>query len=152
MKLNEIRNIKLHEEPVPSKNASEFWEEHKDDAKLYKSVTTYYVKNTKNGYEVHTITPNEQKMLVKTMSKDQLMNVFSQSPPNQKPDAEGYVTYRSNKKISALKNTDDPVKIIDGDSAFILKSGDYLIQDVQGEQLKYHTMKDAEFDAEFKPI
>lgn len=153
MLLHEIRRSVLAEEESGSVAASKFWEDNKSSAKSYVVRRVFYVKVNEDGkYDVFFVQPNNQKQRLDTLSKADLDIGYAKSAPDQKPDAEGYQTYRSNKKVTGIQNNgDDMILLINGKSAPFVK-GDYLLKSIVGSAFAYKVLNEVKFKSEFRPI
>jgi len=145
MKLSEI---KLFEEPIETRSAEELWQENEGNSAQYITTTVYYVRpiaDKKNMFEVLYDEQGKRKTYG-TMSKEDLDASFALMRPNQQPDAEGFLTYRSADVYDAFKYTGDPVKVTLGASkddespggmTVKLNKGDYMLRQDNGDEFTY---------------
>ena len=145
MKLSEI---KLFEEPIETKSAEDLWSENEGDSAQYITTTTYFVRpiSGKNGmYEVLYDEAGKRKTYG-TMNKEDLDAAFAPMRPNQQPDAEGFLTYRSGDVYDAFKYNGDPVKVtLSGEESpaqtVKLAKGDFLLRQDSGNEFTYTVEK-----------
>lgn len=150
MKLSEI---KLFEEPIETKAAEELWAENEGDATQYITTTVYFVRpiaDKKNMFEVLYDEQGKRKSYG-TMSKEDLDAAFAPMRPNQKPDAEGFLTYRSGDVYDAFKYNGDPVKVTlstsaggetpPGGQTIKLSKGDFVLRQDTGDEFAYTVEK-----------
>ena len=110
MKLSEIKL--LMEEPIETRAAEELWSENEGDATQYITTTIYYVRPIAGKKGMFEVLYDEQgkRKSYGTMTKEDLDASFALMRPNQQPDAEGFMTYRSGDVYEAFKYSGDPVK------------------------------------------
>ena len=152
MKLSEL---KLFEEPIQTMTAEDVWSQGGDDVAQYITTTVYHVRPVEgaaNKYEV-LFDINGKRKSYGTLDQEDLQAAFAPMRPNQKPDAEGFLTYRSADIYQAFKYTGDPVKVvIDKASAgetngqtVKLSTGDYLLRQDDGSDFIYSVERDSYF-------
>lgn len=150
MKLSEI---KLFEEPIETKSAEGLWSENEGDSAQYITTTVYYVRpiaNKKGMFEVLYDEGGKRKSYG-TMTKEDLDAAFAPMRPNQQPDAEGFLTYRSGDVYDAFKYNGDPVKVAlsgsaggetpPGGQTAKLSKGDFLLRQDNGDEFTYTVEK-----------
>lgn len=150
MKLSEI---KLFEEPIETKSAEDLWSENEQDAAQYITTTVYFVRpleGKKGMFEVLYDEAGKRKSYG-TMNKEDLDASFALMRPNQQPDAEGFMTYRSGDVYDAFKYTGDPVKVTlntnpEGEAApaginVKLNKGDFMLRQDNGDEFTYTVEK-----------
>ena len=153
MKLSEI---KLFEEPIPTRTAEELWSENEGESAQYITTTVYYVKELeRDSYEVQFDEGGKRKKYA-TMNKEDLAAAFTPIRPNQKPDAEGFVQYRSADVFDAFKYTGSPVKVslsgeaVEGEEptgeTVKLSNGDYMLRQDTDDEFVYTIEKANFFD------
>jgi len=153
MKLSEL---KLFEEPVQTRTAEEVWQEGGADASQYITTAVYYVrpiKGEQDKYEV-LVDQNGTRKTYGTMDEEDLNAAFAPMRPNQKPDAEGFTTYRSADVYQAFKYGGDPIKVTiekapDGEEdgqTVKLSTGDYLLRQDDGNDFVYSVERANYFD------
>lgn len=155
MKLSEIR---LFEEPIPTRSAEELWSENEGESAQYITTTIYYVKPTekKDQFEVQYDDAGKRKRYG-VLSKEDLTAAFTPIRPNQKPDAEGFVQHRSADVFDAFKYTGSPVKVVlsgdaplDGEApageTVKLSNGDYMLRQDTDDEFVYTIEKANFFD------
>src|SRR5215211_504978 len=151
MKLHELKpSVRLFEEPIPTRTAEELWGENGSEAGPYITTTVYYVrpsKDKKGQFDVYSDEGGKRK-LYGVMNEADLNASFAPMRPNQRPDAEGYLTYRSADVFDAFKYTGDLVKVTLGDdpgSTVKLSRGDFLLRQDDGDDFKYTVEREAYF-------
>lgn len=149
MKLSEI---KLFEEPIQTRSAEELWSENEGDASQYITTTVYFVRpiEKKGMFEVLYDEAGKRKSYG-TMSKEDLDAAFAPMRPNQKPDAEGFLMYRSGDVYDAFKYNGDPVKVTlsasaggetpPGGQTVKLSKGDFMLRLDNGDEFTYTVEK-----------
>lgn len=153
MKLHEI---KLFEEPVPTRTAEEVWSEGEGDAGQYITTTVYYVRpieGEKDQYEVLYDDKGTRKTYGK-MDEEDLDAAFAPMRANQRPDAEGFTQYRSADTYSAFKYNGSPCKVtIDeaqageaGPQTVKLNTGDWMLRQDDGKNFIYSVERGNYFD------
>ena len=151
MKLSEI---KLFEEPIPTVAAEEVWSSGSAEAAQYITTTVYYVRELDTDqFEVLYDKMGNRKAYGK-MDKEDLEAAFAPMRPNQKPDAEGFLTYRSADVFDAFKYGGDPVKVsIDkapegevGGQTVKLNLGDWMLRQDDGNDFIYTAERAVYFD------
>jgi hypothetical protein len=149
MKLSEV---KLFEEPIQTRTAQEVWSENESSAVSYVISTIYNVRpvaDKDDRFEV-TYDKNGKRTIYATMDQDDLDASFVPIRPNQKPDVEGYTSYRSADVYDAFKYGGDPVKLtLDGDAVGAtakLNKGDYLLRQDDGNDFIYTVERANYFD------
>jgi hypothetical protein len=152
MKLHEL---KLFEEPIQTRSAEEIWAELGSDASQFITTTVYYVRPLRgdaNRYEVLFDDKGKRKPYG-VMDEEDLNAAFAPIRPNQRPDAEGFLAYRSADVYDAFKYGGDPVKVTLGASTdgenpggqtVKLNKGDYLLRQDDGNDFTY-TVERANF-------
>lgn len=146
--LREAKLLGLYEEEIPTKPASEVWDENKDSASEYISNVEYFVRRPEGSekFEVTVVQGTERKPFA-VLSRQDLDAGFTPIRPNQTPDAEGYTQYRDLKEVIALKYTGDTVKVdVGADVPALLKKGDYLIRKAQGNNFAYEVKPAKDFE------
>lgn len=152
MLLHEIRRSVLAEEESSTVPASKFWEDNKSSAKTYVVRRVFYVKANESGkYDVFFVQPNNQKQKLDSLSKADLDVGYAKSSPDQQPDAEGYQTYRSNKKVTGIQNKEDDVILVINGKPVPFVKGDYLIKSIIGTAFAYKVLNEVKFKSEFRP-
>jgi len=153
MKLSEI---KLLEEPVQTRTAEEVWQEGGTDAAQYITTAIYYVRPVKgeaDKYEV-LVDQNGTRKTYGVMDEEDLNASFAPMRANQKPDAEGFTTYRSADVYQAFKYGGDPIRLTidkapDGEEdgqTVKLSTGDYLLRQDDGTDFVYSVERANYFD------
>lgn len=149
MKLSEIT---LLEEPIPTRTAEELWGENEGDSAQFITTTVYYVRpieGKKGTFEVLYDDKGRRKTYG-TMSQEDLDASFAPMRPNQQPDAEGFLTYRSGDVYDAFKYAGDPVKVSLSASAdeespggltVKLSKGDFMLRQDNGDEFTYTVEK-----------
>jgi len=149
MKLSEI---KLFEEPIPTQTAEEVWAENEADSAQFITTTVYHVRpiaNKKGMYEVLFDDKGKRKTYG-TMNQEDLEASFAPMRPNQQPDAEGFMTYRSGDVYDAFKYGGDPVKVelgatkdedAAGGQTVKLAKGDFMLRQDNGDEFTYTVEK-----------
>jgi hypothetical protein len=149
MKLSEIT---LLEEPIPTRTAEELWSENEGDSAQFITTTVYYVRpieGKKGTFEVLYDDKGRRKTYG-TMSQEDLDASFAPMRPNQQPDAEGFLTYRSGDVYDAFKYAGDPVKVALSASAdeespggltVKLSKGDFMLRQDNGDEFTYTVEK-----------
>lgn len=151
-----LAEIKLLEEPIPTRSAEELWAENGNEAAQYITTTIYYAKPVAGNKDMFDVLYDEQGKRKKygTMNEDDLKAAFAPLRPNQKPDAEGFMSYRSADVYDAFKYSGDPVKVALGEApveggapvgdTVKLNKGDYLLRQDDGDNFIY-TVERANF-------
>lgn len=149
MRLSEIR---LFEEPIETKTAEDLWSENESSSAQYITTTVYFVRpiaGKKGMYEVLYDEEGKRKTYG-TMNKEDLDASFALVRPNQQPDAEGFLTYRSGDVYDAFKYNGDPVKVQLGtpadssssaDVVVRLNKGDFMLRQTTGDEFTYTVEK-----------
>lgn len=156
MKLTEL---KLFEGPIATITAEEAWAAGESTMAQYISATLYFVRPVTTGdkskFEV-MFDENGRRKLYATMDKEDLDASFTPVRPNQTPDAEGFIQYRTADAYDAFKWTGDPVKVtiqnsIDGGRNFTVKvnRGDWLLRQDDGSNFVYTVERDSYFNNNF---
>lgn len=149
MKLSEI---KLFEEPIQTRAAEELWSENEGDASQFITPTVYFVRPIAGKKGMFEVLFDEQgkRKTYGTMNQEDLDASFAPMRPNQQPDAEGFVTYRSGDVYDAFKYGGDPVKVSLGTSkdeeapsgvVVKLSKGDYMLRQDNGDEFTYTVEK-----------
>jgi len=153
MKLHEI---KLFEEPVPTRTAEEVWGEGEGEAAQYITTTVYYVRpleGEKDQYEVLYDDRGKRKTYGK-MDEEDLDAAFAPVRANQRPDAEGFTQYRSADLYSAFKYGGSPCKVSiedpqageAGPQTVKLNTGDWMLRQDDGKDFIYTVERANYFD------
>lgn len=151
MKLSEI---KLFEEPIPTITAEEVWNSGSEAAGQYITTTVYYVRPLENSqFEVLYDVEGRRKSYGK-LDQEDLEAAFTPIRPNQKPDAEGFITYRLGDVFDAFKYGGDPVKVsIDkapegeaNSQTVKLNTGDWMLRQDDGNDFVYTVERGSYFD------
>ena len=152
-----LSEIKLFEEPIPTRTAEELWTENESESTQYITTIVYYVKQLeKDSFEVQFDESGKRKRYG-TMNKEDLTASFTPIRPNQKPDAEGFMQYRSADVFDAFKYTGSPVKVMLSGSAPAegeeptgettkLSNGDYMLRQDTDDDFVYTIEKANFFD------
>lgn len=152
MLLKEIHGGLFFEEQAEAIQVSKFWEDNKNQAKTYIARDVFYVKLGDHGkYDIYSVSPNEQKQKVDSLSKADLDIGYAKSSADQRPDAEGFQTYRSNRKITAIQNTEDDIILAVNGRSLPFPKDDFLIKRIQGSSFVYRILNDVKFKLEFRP-
>ncbi|WP_407303742.1 hypothetical protein [Acinetobacter sp.] len=149
MKLSEI---KLFEEPIETRAAEELWQENGSEAAEYITTTVYFVRPISDKKGMYEVLYDEQgkRKTYGTMNKEDLDASFALMRPNQQPDAEGFLTYRSGDVYEAFKYGGDPVKVTLGASkddespgglTVKLSKGDFILRQDNGDEFTYTVEK-----------
>ena len=149
MKLSEL---KLFEDQLETKTAEDLWNENEDSSAQYITTTVYFVRPSENKKGMFEVSyDNEGKrQTYGVMNKEDLDASFALIRPNQQPDAEGYLTYRSADVYDAFKYTGDPVKVELGkpadrssssDIVVKLQKGDFMLRQAEGDNFTYTVEK-----------
>jgi hypothetical protein len=142
----------LFEQKLETKTAQELWDG--ASPKNYRNSTEYLVKQTKDGkYEAFKVVGDKRKPFGVFSSAD-LKKTLTPLHPNQKPDGEGFMVYVDADKIQAFQYDGDPVKLdLDGDGTDIvtLKSGDFVLRSVEGEDFVFSVESEASFKSMMTP-
>lgn len=153
-----LAEIKLLEEPIPTSSAEELWAENGGEAAQYITTTIYYAKPVEGSKGMFDVLYDEHGKRKKygTLSEDDLNAAFAPIRPNQKPDAEGFLSYRSADVYDAFKYAGDPVKVVLGEApaegeapvgdTIKLNKGDYLLRQDDGDNFVYTIEKANFFD------
>jgi hypothetical protein len=147
MKLSEI---KLFEQPIQTVSAEDLWTQNASASAEYITTTIYYVKPAQgksDSFEVMFDEDGSRKQYG-VMNKSDLDAAFAPIRPNQSPDAEGYIMYRSSDIFDAFKNTGDPVLVTLDSSPETTKLniGDYLLRHATGKDFTYTVERADYFD------
>jgi hypothetical protein len=150
-----LQELKLFEEPIETRQAEELWDENESDSNTYITTTVYYIKphpKSDDRFDVF-YDENGTRKLYGTLKGEDVSASFAPVRPNQKPDAEGYLTYRSGDVYDAFKYNGEPVKVVlatgkDGKagSTAKLNKGDYLLRLDDGNNFTYSVEPGAKFD------
>jgi hypothetical protein len=154
MKLSEIKILK--EEPIPIRSAEELWQENGSDGTQYITTTVYFARPVQGKRDAYDVFYDQQGKRKKygTMNEEDLNAAFAPLRPNQKPDAEGFLSYRSADVYDAFKYSGDPVRVTLGEEppeeaaaadTVKLNRGDYLLRQDDGKNFTYSIEKDAYF-------
>lgn len=149
MKLSEI---KLFEEPIPTRSAEELWDENESNSAQFITTTVYYVRpiEGKKGTLEVLYDDKGKRKTYGTMSQEDLDASFAPMRPNQQPDAEGFLTYRSGDVYDAFKYSGDPVKVelgaskdedAAGGQTVKLSKGDFMLRQDNGDEFTYTVEK-----------
>lgn len=150
MKLHELYKFKITEEAIPIVPVKDLWDENEGNSKQYISATIYLAKlipGKKNTLEV-VFDEHGKRKRYGIMSDIDFNAAFVLLRPNQQPDAEGFLEYRSTDVYDAVKYTGDltRVEIEDGVPPEKLNTGDYLLRQDKGASFVYTIEKSAFFD------
>lgn len=151
-----LSEIKLYEEPIQTRAAEEIWGEGESGAAQYITTTVYYVRPIQgeaDQFEVLYDDKGKRKTYGK-MDQEDLEAAFAPMRANQKPDAEGFTTYRSADVFDAFKYTGEPVKVTLTDATegtapgqtVKLNSGDWLLRQDDGNNFIYTVERANYFD------
>ena len=159
MKLSEI---KLFEEPIETRAAEELWSENESSSSQYITTTIYFVRPVADKKGMFEVLYDEQgkRKPYGTMTKEDLDASFALMRPNQQPDAEGFLTYRSGDVYEAFKYGGDPVKVSlaampDGEKSptggvtVKLAKGDFLLRQDTGDEFVYTVEKANYFGTQY---
>lgn len=146
MKLHEL---KLFEEPIPSTTAEQLWQENGEGSAQFISKSIFLARPSeeKEGeYEVYSEQGNKRK-LYGVLSEEDFESAFTQLRPNEKPDVEGFLTYRFADVYDAFKYGGDTIKVTLSDGVVEkLSKGDYLLRQESGDEFIYTIEKANYFD------
>lgn len=144
--------LALNEETIETKLASDIWKEAKDAAKTYVPNAVYMVKKVKDSdpikYEVYNDSGSKRK-LVATMDTEELEDNYTPVRANQKEDAEGFTIYRDNTEVEAFKYDGDTVKVDLEGSTDTLKTGDYLLRQLEDDEFTYSVQSAKTFETDY---
>jgi hypothetical protein len=141
---------KMNEEALETKTAEDLWSENSDGATYFVSTTPYLVRQIKDTspvqYEAFSIEGDVRKPFGK-FTADTLKKVLEPSRSGQKPDAEGFTTYRDPNKVEAFQYKGDPIKVMMDKIGGRLNDGDYLVRSNDGNDFTYTIEKASSFEA-----
>jgi hypothetical protein len=158
VKLHELKP--LFEEPISTRMAEELWSEHGSGAAQYIGTTIYYARpiegksdsQRRQLFEVFFVDKGKRKRYG-VMNEEDLTAAFVPFRPNQLPDAEGFLSYRSADVFDAFKYSGDTVKITLGDDVaeipVKLNKGDYVLRQDDGDNFTYTIEKDSYFSTNY---
>lgn len=146
-----LAEIKLLEEPIPTRSAEELWAENSGSAAQYITTTIYFVRPVEGKKDLFDVMYDEAGRRKKygTLNKEDLNAAFTPVRPNQRPDAEGFLQYRSADTYDAFKYSGDPVKVMlseEPGETVKLNRGDWLLRQDDGDNFTYTVEKAAYFD------
>jgi hypothetical protein len=148
MKLHELKT--LREEALETKKAEDLWAENADSATYFMSTTPYLVRPIKDTspvqYEAFSVEGDTRKPFGK-FTADTLKKALEPSRSGQKPDAEGFITYRDPNKVEAFQYKGDPIKVMLDKIGGRLNDGDYLVRSNDGNEFEYTIEKASSFEA-----
>lgn len=149
MRLQELKTF-VREEALDTKSAEDLWSENSDGKAYYVSTTPYLVRPIKDTsptqYEAFSIEGDTRKPFGK-FTVDELKKALEPSRSGQKPDAEGFTTYRDPNKVEAFLYKGDPIKVMMGKIGGRLNDGDYLVRSNDGNNFEYTIEKASSFEA-----
>lgn len=156
MKLSEI---KLLEEPITTRTSEEIWDEGSGDAAQYILTTVYYVRPLQGEADQFEVLYDDQgkRKPYGKMDKEDLEAALTPMRANQRPDAEGFLTYRSADLYDAFKYNGDPVKVTiekapEGEAngqTLKLNKGDWLLRQDDGNDFVYTIERANYFDNKY---
>lgn len=154
MKLHELKL--LVEEPISVRTSEEVWEEGESGAAQYITTTVYYVRPVKDDEDKFEVLYDDKgkRKTYGTMDEEDLDASFAPIRPNQRPDAEGFLTYRSADVYDAFKYEGDPVKVTidkapegeESGQTLKLNKGDWLLRQDDGNDFVYTIERANYFD------
>lgn len=140
----------------------------KDELKVYVNQATYQVKQALEDEEVKINWPGqsattkrataeeyivrnpEQLQKMKVIEKDELEKDYEQVNPNEKPDAEGYVIYRSKKEVLAFQyNEKELLQINVGGHQIKISPEDYIGHPISNPK-KLLIISKADFEKKYR--
>lgn len=147
-----LSEIKLFEEPIPTQTAEEVWAENESEATQFITTTVYHVRpiSDKKGMFEVLFDDKGKRKTYGTMNQEDLDASFAPMRPNQQPDAEGFLTYRSGDVYDAFKYGGDPVKVtlsaskdedVPGGQTVKLSKGDFMLRQDNGDEFTYTVEK-----------
>jgi hypothetical protein len=151
LRLAEIK--RLFEEPIQTVAAEDLWSENSSSSAQYITTTVYLVKPVPDKSDMFEVSFDKdgQRQVYGTMNQEDLDAAFAPIRPNQEPDAEGYLTYRSADVFDAIKYAGDPVKVTldSGPETTKLNTGDYLLRQDGGNDFTYTVERANYFDNDY---
>lgn len=151
-----LSELKLFEEPIQTRSAEELWSEAESEASQYITTVVYYARPLKDKKDMIEVQFDQGGTRRKygTMSEEDFNAAFAPMRPGQKPDAEGFLQYRSADVFDAFKYGGEPIKLslsapagVDPTGQTVkLATGDYLLRQDMGDEFVYTVEKANYFD------
>jgi hypothetical protein len=139
-----------------------------DELKVYVNQATYQIKQAQQDEEVKINWPGqqattkkanaeeyivrmpEQLQKLKVIEEDELEEKYEQVNPNEKPDAEGFVVYRSKQEVLAFQYTEkELLKINVGGHQIKISPEDYVGHPVSNPK-KLLVISKADFEKKYR--
>lgn len=136
MKLNEL----ITEEAIEVLSAEEVWKN--GTVTTFIPTSIYSARKEEGKWAVYK--EDGKRKLVDRFDSAAFEELYAPVRPNQKPDAEGFKTYRDNVEIEAVKYDGDTVKVSIGSGTKKLRKGNYLVRQ-EGEDSFSYTVRDAKY-------
>lgn len=129
------------EETIPTTSAEDLWAQNSGDVGQYITTKIFQVLPITNKnitkYTVYLDSENK-RTLIGNMNQTKLDKSYTPVRPNQKPDAEGFTTYREIAEYEAFKYMGDTTKVTISDKTTVkLNKGDYILRQTAADNFVY---------------
>lgn len=136
-------------ETIETRPAAEVWAEISSKASSYTPSMVYLVKPSETARDEFLVYTDEKnkRQLYATMSSDDLKDSLKLIRVTDKPDAEGFMMYRSRETLEAAKYIGDPVNVSnDFGDVMRLSSGDFLVRSTDKDEYTFSVESKSFFD------
>ncbi len=139
MKLELLSEL-LTEEAIETKTAEDVWAD--GTVTTFIPTTIYSARKEDGKWAVYK--EDGKRKLVDRFDSAAFEELYTPVRPNQKPDAEGFKTYRDNVELEAVKYDGDTIKVDTGAGTKKLRKGNYLVRQ-EGEDNFSYVVRDAKY-------
>ena len=166
-----LQELKLHlNEDITGKNDTLF-DEHDDEISSYVKKQLYDIRKGEKGEKVkitmagipkatktihgleYVVRLHDDVEQVKVIDEYELKRTYEQIQADAKEDAEGFIVYRQIGEYEAFKYAGEEVYIFtDWNTKQRLKTGDYLVRDVNKDKSSGFVVPAADFDKHFEEL
>ena len=151
MLLNELFNLK--EAAMDIVSTEDYWQQNESSANEYVSSKTYLVRELDGVKSISRFQVFQdisgKREGPDLITKYQLDANFEPVRPNQQPDAEGFILYRSTLEIDAIKHKQDPMKILIGTNEMTLAKNNYITRRMVHNKFEFSIEKSSVFENNF---